>query len=972
MPGTEYPVRQTAIHMARFLRRLSIKYRLMVWFTGLFLIGMTVVGVVVYSIAHEAIEKNVQAELSSTTDAMADMVGAAVELSVRNRLKAIAEKNLDIVRAFEKNVVAGRLTREQAMEQARAVLGSQVIGETGYIYCIDSKGVLDFHPKPGMQGRDMSDHWLGVQQMELKNGYVEYDWANPGERGPRPKSLYMVYFEPWDWIISVSSYRDEFDSLVNVEDFKSIVRSLAFDQSGYAFVLSTNGEALIHPWLSGPVKDHLAPEYHEDFDKILKTPSGQLLYSWQDPNTDTPRLKLMLYRHIPGLDWVVGSSIYLDEAYAPLFRLRLVMLGGGLLTILLILPLSMYLGESFARPLARLTTRMEEADGGDLSVRADAEAGGEIGELATRFNQYMMRLEDFRDELRSEIDERVRAEQQLKLFEMVFENALEGISITDPKGNIVAVNPAFTDITGFTPDEVVGRNPRVLKSDRHDDTFYKDMWTSLSENGQWHGEIWNRRKTGESYPEILSISSVRDEGNHVTNYVAVFHDITDMKLKDEQIEHQVYHDALTGLPNRVLAQDRLQVAISHAKRANTNLLVLFLDLDNFKKINDSLGHAVGDQLLQEVARRLQAHYQGGETVARLGGDEFLVVVEDVMDDRMVAEVTDQLFRAFDDPFMVGSHELYVAPSVGVTVYPDDGQDAGTLIKNADMAMYQAKARGKNAYFMFTQEMNARVTRRLELENDMRQALKDRQFTVYFQPKVRLDTGQVDGMEALVRWIKADGTVVSPADFIPLAEETGLIVPLGEFVLEASCKAMQVMEGIGCTDLSVSVNLSPVQFEQENLVEMVLSNLRANGLPAERLELEITESTLMTDVGKSVEILNQLVDEGISISIDDFGTGHSSLYYLKNFPIDVLKIDRSFVRDITVDESDAQIVETVILMARNLGMDVVAEGAETQEQIDLLASFGCKLIQGFFYSPPLPLEDVIEYIRSENGACSIRS
>jgi len=311
----------------------------------------------------------------------------------------------------------------------------------------------------------------------------------------------------------------------------------------------------------------------------------------------------------------------------------------------------------------------------------------------------------------------------------------------------------------------------------------------------------------------------------------------------------------------------------------------------------------------------------------------------------------------------------VTPSIGVTLYPDDGVEAETLIKNADMAMYQSKAKGKNSYFLFTQEMNERISRRLQLESDMRQALKDQEFTVYFQPKISVKSGAVMGMEALVRWVKSDGTVVSPADFIPLAEETGLIVPLGDFVLEHSCKAMQVFDGVGCTDITVSVNLSPVQFEQEDMVDMILDSLKQNGLSPSKLELEITESTLMTDIGATVDKLNLLSANGISVAIDDFGTGHSSLYYLKNFPIDVLKIDQSFVRDITDDMSDAQIVETIILMARNLGLKVVAEGVETRAQLELLEAFGCEMIQGYYYSRPLPLEEVIVYLQSQSATCS---
>ena len=957
--------------MASFLQNVSIKYRLMALTSLLIVFVTVVVGSVLYSKIRETVEESVQAELNQSTDAILKTVGTAAQVSVRNRLRAIAEKNLDILNEIYSEVKAGRLSDAEGRKTASRILLSQQIGDTGYIYTLTTSGVLDVHPAQGMQGRDVSDLWLGKTQIDMRHGYLEYDWANPGEETVRAKALYMVYFGPWDWIVSVSTYRDEFYSLIDIEDFRAGVESYRLGETGYAFIINTKGEIILHPWLRGNVKNLIDARGVSLFDEMIHQKDGQFSYLWTDPGGKEPREKIMLFRHIPAFDWIVASTTYVDEVYTPLKRFRDVLIGGCLLAILFSLPLAYYLGTTIAKPLKKLANSMSKEDKGDLSIQADINAPGEVGELAMHFNGYMERLQSFRDELRGEIDERTRAENQLRLFGMVFENALEGISITDAEGRIVAVNPAFTEITGYQENEVLGQNPRVLKSERHDGGFYADMWEALNEAGSWHGEIWNRRKNGESFPEILSISSVKDEHGEVINYVAVFHDISDMKLKDKQIEHQAYHDALTGLPNRTLALDRLGVALAHAKREEAQVGVLFLDLDNFKKINDSYGHAQGDVLIQEVARRLDRLFAEHGTVARLGGDEFLIIIEHVEGERQAVAHAESLLSLFDEPYVLKGNELLVTPSIGVSIYPDDADNAIALVKNADMAMYQSKDKGKNGYFFFTQDMEERVTRRLQMESDMLQAFKEKQFTVYFQPKVELATNTVVGMEALVRWHMPDGTVVSPADFIPLAEETGFIVPLGEFVLETSCKAMQVLDGIGCTDLTVSVNLSPIQFGQEDLVEMVLSNVERNGLSPERLELEITESTLMTDTDISIAKLNQFVEKGISVSIDDFGTGYSSLYYLKTFPIDVLKIDRSFVSDITEDASDAQIVETIILMARNLGIGVVAEGGETKEQVDLLRSFGCEQVQGYYYSRPLPLEDFIEYLKSDSVACTMK-
>jgi len=951
---------------------ISIKYHLIAWFSLVFLLITVVTSGIIFSGVRETLKENIISELSSSTDAIRNMVQTAGRVSVRNRLRAIAEKNVEILAGLEAEVQAGNLDRETAQLYARKILSSQTIGKTGYIYSITPQGQVTLHPSPSLMGKDISEQWLAKAQASMLSGYIEYDWANPGETIARPKALYMDYFEPWNWIVSVSSYREEFTSLIDINDFRAGFDRFGIGPSGYAFILDGRGEVIIHPWLAGNVSNGLDAQGKELFKSLLGRRDGQLQYLWKDPQHGEPRKKIMVYRYIPELDWTVASASYLDEVYAPLTKLRNVLILASIAALLLLFPIAYYLGLSFSRPISKLAANMSAAEKGDISVRADIVGVGEVAELARHFNQYMEQLDEVRRGLLSEIEERIKAEQQLKLFGMVFEHALEGISITDRHGAIIAVNPSFSTITGFEPEEVLGKNPRVLKSDRHDAGFYKDMWKVLKERGAWHGEIWNRRKNGESYPEILSISSIRDENGDVSHYVAVFHDISDMKLKDQQIEHQAYHDALTGLPNRALAQDRLGVALAHAGRDKTKVAVLYLDLDNFKNVNDSFGHAKGDVLIQEVAKQLQIHFKNADTVARLGGDEFLLIFEEVGSEHEVAEIAEKVLRAFDAPFFIYDQEVEISPSIGVTMFPDDGETPGELIKNADMAMYQSKANGKNSYFLFTKEMNARVFKRIQLESDMRQALKDQEFTVFFQPKVQLGSGAVEGVEALVRWQKPDGSLMSPADFIPLAEETGMIVPLGEFVLETSCKAMQVFDGIGCSDIRVSVNLSPIQFQQDDLVEMVVSSLERNGLSPSKLELEITESTLMTDVQSSIAKLNLLVEHGISISIDDFGTGHSSLYYLKNFPIDVLKVDRSFIRDITTDASDAQIVETIILMARNLGIGVVAEGVETKEQIEMLREFGCELIQGFYYSKPLPLEEVITYVRSIGTACMIES
>jgi len=573
--------------------------------------------------------------------------------------------------------------------------------------------------------------------------------------------------------------------------------------------------------------------------------------------------------------------------------------------------------------------------------------------------------EEFIAAFARDVTDRRLAEQRLKLFEKVFDNALEGITVTDHRGDIVSVNPAFTLITGYTAAEALGQNPRILKSDRHTPEFYKAMWSDIIKKGQWSGEIWNRRKSGEPYPEWLSISAIKDRGR-TTHYVAVFHDISEMKRKEDKILHQASHDALTNLPNRLLLSDLLEKAISHAARAGHKLGVICFDLDNFKNINDTLGHAMGDELLKAAAVRISGMLRPEDTVARPGGDEFMVMLGELDDERDAVLVAERILDSFRRPFPVDGRELVLTASVGISIFPEDGDTPDALIKNADLAMYRAKEQGKNAYQLFTPQMNEAVTRRLNLEAGLRRALDRGEFLVHYQPRLSFLDMRTVGMEALVRWQREPGRLVPPMDFIPLAEETGLIVPLGEFVLETACARTVAINAAMGLSLKVSVNLSARQFADTNLPELVDRILGRTGLAPECLEVEVTETVLMQNIATAANMLGQLAEMGVAASIDDFGTGYSSLYYLKKMPLKAIKIDRSFIRDIPRDPSDIAITTTIISMCRGLDLAVVAEGVETQEQFNFLLGLRCDECQGYLVSRPLPAPDFEAFLRQSGN------
>lgn len=559
-----------------------------------------------------------------------------------------------------------------------------------------------------------------------------------------------------------------------------------------------------------------------------------------------------------------------------------------------------------------------------------------------------------------DVTERRLAEDQFELARRIFDNAVEGVIVTDATGAIQFVNKGFTQITGYEASEVIGKNPRILKSDRHGADFYNAMWERLRETGSWEGEIWNRRKNGEAYPEWLSITAIPDAQGRPSRYVSVFHDVSELWKRDQELLHQASHDLLTGLPNRSLFLDRLKVAISHARREGRKIVVVILDLDNFQTINDALGHPAGDRLLQKLTGRLSIPASWEGSLARPGGDEFLFFLENADDDD-IPNVTNWFFSAFDSPFSLEGRDIFITASLGVAVYPADGTAAEDLVKNADLALHQSKQFGRNTYSLYRPELNERISKHLELGNDLRLALEREEIVIHYQPQVDSVTGRTMGMEALVRW-RRNGHLIPPQDFIPLAEETGLIVPIGEYVLREACRKLAGLRENGHASLRVSVNLSTRQFREESLTDRVASALAETGLPAHMLELEITESALVDNTPAALDAARRLSDMGVLLALDDFGTGYSSLSYLRMFPIKCLKIDKSFVDDIPDDPEANALVNAVIAMARSLGLIVVAEGVETDEQLWYLREQKCELIQGFRVSKPLPDGEIDAFLR----------
>jgi len=567
-----------------------------------------------------------------------------------------------------------------------------------------------------------------------------------------------------------------------------------------------------------------------------------------------------------------------------------------------------------------------------------------------------------------DISSRKQADAELRIAATAFQSQ-EGMQITDAHCELLRVNNAFTNITGYTVADVIGKNPRLLSSGKHSTAFFAAMWESINSTGTWEGEIQDRRKNGEIFPAYLNITAVKDSAGTVTNYVATLTDITLKSEAAEKIKHLAFYDSLTGLPNRRLLTDRLHQAFSSSARSGREGALLFIDLDNFKDINDTLGHDIGDLLLQQAAQRLESCIRDGDTVARMGGDEFVVMLEELSTQAIESAtqtktVGEKILAALNRPYRLASHEYHCTASIGATLFSDHHQSGEELLKRADIALYQAKNSGRNTMRFFNPKMQEIINARTELESELRKALEKRQFQLYYQIQVD-STHHTLGAEALIRWLHPQRGLVPPLDFIPLAEETGLILPIGQWVLDTACAQIKLWEQDALTrDLVLAVNVSAKQFRQGNFVAQVKVAVQRHAINPNMLKLELTESMLLDNIEDTIATMNELKEIGIQFSLDDFGTGYSSLQYLKRLPLDQLKIDQSFVRDIATDSSDNTIVRTIIAMAHSLDIDVIAEGVEMEEQRQLLLGSGCAHYQGYLFGKPVPIGQFEELLKQE--------
>ena len=612
-----------------------------------------------------------------------------------------------------------------------------------------------------------------------------------------------------------------------------------------------------------------------------------------------------------------------------------------------------------SKPLGRL----------QLSLRANSDrhtaqplvwrGRDELAEVVASYNALLTDVHERTDQLlaanaalEQENAQRRAAEAELRQAASVFDNTIEAILITNARGQVVSMNPAFTALTGFPAPELVGRSVALLESNIHDRVYYEDIRMSVAQSGHWEGEVWWKRKCGEAFLAWQSTTAISPRDGEEARFVTVFNDITELRRKDEHIHHLAYHDPLTGLPNRRLLQDRLEHAIAVAQRQQNGVALMFLDLDHFKMINDSLGHEVGDLLLETIAERLRGCVRATDTVCRWGGDEFVILLENCPAADDVGQVAGKISDSLRLPVDLGATTVHSTMSIGIALFPQDAADANELMRNADAALYEAKVGGRDTYNFFDQSMNQRARDRLELENALRDALELGQFEVHYQPKFSIGQQRLAGLEALVRWRHPEQGLIPPSEFIPVAEETGLVVPLGEWVLRESCRQIRRWQAAGYEEVEVAVNVSARHLAQRSQVERIISIVAEEKVRPECIEIELTETTVMKNPEQAIQLLGILRDAGFGIAVDDFGTGYSSLSYLSKLPITTLKIDRSFVRDSETDSDNAEIVRTIIAMGKALNLRLVAEGVETESQMRFLERSACDVVQGYFIARPL--------------------
>ena len=737
------------------------------------------------------------------------------------------------------------------------------------------------------------------------------------------------------------------------------IRQIRYGAQDYFWINDLDHQMLMHPFRSelegediSQITDPTGKKLFQVFVKVAKTQgAGFVDYYWPKPNKNTPVPKISFVMLFKPWDWVIGSGIYTDDI-SQLFREEAVLTGWLVGVILLATFLfSIFIGRSISLPLEFISKRLGEL------IQSDSTGSTSTNQDTSELEA----LEQAVNVIQENAKERELAEEKIRKLSLAVEQSPVSVIITDLEGQIEYVNNQFIESSGYNFDEALGQNTRMLKSGRTHSSVYRKLWKTLAEGGTWKGEFHNRRKDGSFFWEQASITPIKDTSGVTTHYLAIEEDISLRKSYEEKLLHQANFDQLTNLPNRILATDRLEQTLRQCRRAGKRSAVLYLDLDHFKKINDTHSHKLGDQILKIVAARLSSCIRDSDTVARMGGDGFLIILHTIESNRDPERVSVLIQEKIQEPIVTANQEFFISASIGISIFPADGHDTQIMLRNADAALYTAKEEGRANFRFFTPELNARAQENLTLETELHRALDRQEFIIHYQPLVDVTSRKTLSVEALLRWKNKKLGQIGPDKFIPAAEQSGLISKIGIWVLEEACAKIRQWSDESGRPIRLAVNISPRQFQDGSLVDTVKDAIKSSGIQPHQLELELTERLLMDRKSEITQQIKDLKKLGVCLSIDDFGTGYSSLSYLRSYPFDVLKIDRSFIMGVTENAEDAALCRAITAMAHSLNLEVVAEGVETPEQFKFMQEIGCDIIQGYYFSKPMPDNEAQSYL-----------
>lgn len=895
------------------------------------------------------IRRNIDQNMGGNTQQLHNFTVTLARESTRNYLRGLAAESRAVLEPLHQEVLEGKMTLPQAQARAASLLVSHKIGDSGYLYGVDSSGTLVFHPVAELAGTRIIEHDFVREQIKSKTGYLEYEWKNPGESKPRSKRVYYRWVEEFDWLIATSVYLDTlYDDIGRVFIVSPLIQLGTMLALGFLLYLVSLS-------ITRPLRDLTA---------LCTDGEGGDSYPADNTRNEITLVRRSLERYITKLE---ADKEELKEANE---KIRIL----AQFTDENLLPVIRLNSRGFCSYLnnAALDAGFQNLLGEDYFLKpawdqkvSDVISGTMAGEENINGKTYIIQSSPVSgiDEnylLFLDVTNQRKFETLQAVWNRVIRNSREGIVITDMEGTILEVNESFTRITGYEAREALGKNTRILKSDRHPTEFYALMWKSLIETGTWSGEIWNRRKMGEAYSEWLSISAFTDASSGERKYIAIFHDVSDLRQKEEMLERINNYDVLTDLPNRILFQEILGRSFKLVSRNNAHCAVILLDVDGMKRINDELGYPRGDEFLQILSQRLVGSVRDEDTVARLSGDEFAILIPRLSEKSHYFDFVERIRSQLSPEFILDGSRVKPSVSMGIAIFPGDGGSPQEILKMANTALERTKRNRRGAFSLFDPRFDETALKRRIMEGHLENALEKGEFELHFQPKVSLVKSRVVGFEALLRWNHPER--YTPDVFIPLAESTGAIMEIGQFVIREACRFLTVLKKNGWPEVHVGVNISARQFKDPLFESHLVAIAEEAGIDNSCLDLEITESIAASEIAGVYQGLNQLAHRGFTISIDDFGTGYSSLNYLQDLTFDSIKIDKSFIDKITLGPSGISIVKAIISLGKALDKTVVAEGVETADQLSLLEKEGCDLIQGYFFSRPLPEKDVLPFLR----------